>query len=829
MNSKAFLCIALILPSSGNGYELGTHARLTNEAYLRSVLATDAALLPGLDVQAIGNAFGETYYDMSGAIVEERMKDDFEESGKRMPSGINPLSVPGWLMRGAIREDDHVRRTFPCRVNAPNPQNPLPTDRVKNHFYDPIYDQPLETWFGIDIGERAPAWGMGVQNAFIVPGQPDAARHNHFSLTDSFEAYYRALTAHTRDGSRAIAPDGVEPSTPQQEAEVRKAYWATLFRSLGDMVHLIQDMAQPQHTRNDAHSGICGKWMQDNVVGHESVYERYIEARAKGEKFVIPGAGPVDTEALNYAGYAAPVFDDYASYFSSRHVHPSLDQVMQRTGLADYSNRGFFTAGMNMGNTRYELPANTPDTYEPVPITDDWAGNALPSGAEAVGLRGGVVDGLTGVTEQAVLTTQGLWDQFLIQQGETAQYTLTKVNYDDMARLLIPRAVAYSAGFLDFFFRGRVDVVSSVIGEAGGVGELRIRVINRSAASGRTYALNQGSFLLYYHSTTGTMRGATLAAGAGIGEGGIAYGQEHELVAGLPEDLDYSVANPFVLVYDGRIGQDTGIAGGVFGVEKFYVSFYGASNIVKLDGLGNQYATYASGVESTRDIAVHDGMRYATEPRTLYKDGAYFADAAEFLNGVATNAENVFAAEYISGENAQSLVHVYGHDGTFVASLSSATPSYPWGSEQNISANDVRLCIVDKYESSASLFSVSGQYLTRLTAWPDVGAVWACGSTHDRHYVYALDGGIGQIMVYDNSGAHLSTIPLSEGAWKGFGIGASNTTITVPAFYEGSIYIIHRSTDTQGLDTFKLNRILDVRGIGIYPSDVAVDQVRPFE
>ena len=58
---------------------------------------------------------------------------------------------------------------------------------------------------------------------------------------------------------------------------MRKAYWATLFRSLGDVVHLIQDMGQPQHTRNDPHAGKLGRgW----IAGHTSIYEKYIEARA---------------------------------------------------------------------------------------------------------------------------------------------------------------------------------------------------------------------------------------------------------------------------------------------------------------------------------------------------------------------------------------------------------------------------------------------------------------------------------------------------------------------------------------------------------------------
>src|SRR5205814_2024729 len=55
------------------------------------------------------------------------------------------------------------------------------------------------------------------------------------------------------------------------------------------------------------------------------------------------------------------------------------------------------------------------------------------------------------------LASFGMFDQFLNRIGK-AQYTLNHYNYDDQARLLVPRAVAYSAGLLDFFFRGRLEI-----------------------------------------------------------------------------------------------------------------------------------------------------------------------------------------------------------------------------------------------------------------------------------------------------------------------------------------------------------------------------------
>jgi hypothetical protein len=90
---------------SANAYELATHGRLTHEAFKRSKLA-DPEFLRELGIQNGPDPFGTVYYDVSSADVRERQRQLFEQSLGRMPTGTEPLSVEGWLMRGAIREDD---------------------------------------------------------------------------------------------------------------------------------------------------------------------------------------------------------------------------------------------------------------------------------------------------------------------------------------------------------------------------------------------------------------------------------------------------------------------------------------------------------------------------------------------------------------------------------------------------------------------------------------------------------------------------------------------------------------------------------------------------
>lgn len=55
------------------------------------------------------------------------------------------------------------------------------------------------------------------------------------------------------------------------------------------------------------------------------------------------------------------------------------------------------------------------------------------------------------------LAAYGAFDQFL-KPTLIRHATLNHYNYSEQARLLLPRAVAYSAGLLDYFFRGKLEI-----------------------------------------------------------------------------------------------------------------------------------------------------------------------------------------------------------------------------------------------------------------------------------------------------------------------------------------------------------------------------------
>src|SRR3989344_6614977 len=384
---------------AADAYELGTHARITYKAYEQSVLKKDSQLIKnlGIDLSDPDNPFGTQYYDISGSDIWAREITPFEEGfmterpdnpNPALPWGNNPLplSLPGWLLRGAIREDD-----YPF---GPNPMDdPVNAFRPRNHFYDPAQNRAITTILGLSLGEKAPDWGLGTSDVFGNPSGENTFRNNHYSVYDAREALYRALTGKKKDGSDA-GPDN-QPATKQD----RDKYWATLFRALGDIVHLVEDMAQPQHTRNDPHAG---KKFDSNFapLGHKSVYEAYVEARATGGTFEVPGVFSMAANGLTYDGYAAPRFTDYLSYFTTRHQHPNPDKILARQGLADYSNRGFFSAGTNIEseNNVYTLPDRNPAAYTPTDLYVDWQGEPLGSdpNAKVTILQGSVPDSLPG-------------------------------------------------------------------------------------------------------------------------------------------------------------------------------------------------------------------------------------------------------------------------------------------------------------------------------------------------------------------------------------------------------------------------------------------------
>jgi hypothetical protein len=389
-------------------------------------------------------------------------------------------------MRGAIREDDGD-----LTLVHESPHDIEELNRFCNHFFDPKSNTKLTTifCFGGDL-TSSPAWAAGVasgtKGAIARPlglSPADATRRNHYSLPDAREAMWRALTLKQfRNGTGPLltdpSPDGAgvvlrdlppptdrvasgepagfssRPATARREH--RSAYWATTFFALGSQMHLIQDMAQPQHTRIEVHP-----------IEMRNEYEHYSEIRAKSDEMPFlyrsryeAMASPLPARPLRYVNEdsaAVPQFANISAFWSTA----ADGDVAKGIGLGDHSNSQFFSPAHNLGQGLYALPSNKPADYSEVTASDA-------SGIPHRYLRGKVVDPLTGREKPMLMTRLTASAEVRMKNGwQASQRVGNKLDYMFDARLydeylghLIPLAVRYSRGFLDYFFRGRLAITS---------------------------------------------------------------------------------------------------------------------------------------------------------------------------------------------------------------------------------------------------------------------------------------------------------------------------------------------------------------------------------
>ncbi|MGH7207864.1 MAG: hypothetical protein ACREIL_00620 [Nitrospiraceae bacterium] len=404
------------------------------------------------------------------------------------------------MAAGAIREDDYKRNLLRELAGCSSAQNPSSqVDRPLHHFFDVQRVGSGLTVLGVEIGLPATDWALGRQ------GRGSANTQNQFSLPDARVYQLRSLTAPTRD-----------------ERDVNTAL---LFRTLGQVTHVLQDMSQPEHTRNDPHAG-CVEFL----LGKRSWYEDYIDTRARGIAF--KSRGDV-SPPLVLGGYSPPSFTSYQDFWATS----------DRKGLADFSSRNFFSAGTNLDNcSDLPQPPCLQGAYaqRDTPFSIRTVSGGTVSGNVRLFLRN-IQDPVTGaVIPEVPVSSRSVWDQHLEQRQQEPVFSLNTLVYDAIGDLLLPRAVGYSAGFLDHFFRGKldVDVVEDLVDPSR---------LNLVGTNGSPEALVDGSLTVYADDPNG-VRNLVTSVGVSQVESNAAL---PTLTFQASED-----AERFVAVYQGTLGQE---------------------------------------------------------------------------------------------------------------------------------------------------------------------------------------------------------------------------------------------------------------------------------
>ena len=265
--------------------------------------------------------------------------------------------------------------------------------RFRNHFFDPITEKGIYLWLP-----------LGQQNSSLVWGKNGGG--SLWSWGSAREYYYEALTS-TQDHDR-------------------KLNLANTFRAVGQVMHLVEDLASPPHVRNDIHFPIqSGK----------DFYEEYAD-----NKFdPVDGIIPYDS----YAPVDLTTFSSFEAFWKNN-----------GKGLAEFTNKNFLSRDTNLDDKAYPLPF----------AIGEWVADEMPDPKgkpiKVLYQKGYVTDAYRPETSAHInkLSAYSYFDFEMKKRYPDSEgnrvFTLNDSVYREYAQFLVPRAVGYAAGILNYFFRG---------------------------------------------------------------------------------------------------------------------------------------------------------------------------------------------------------------------------------------------------------------------------------------------------------------------------------------------------------------------------------------
>jgi hypothetical protein len=502
----------------------------------------------GWCVCLVGPSFAyevKTHEDMSEqAVLRSKIRDILPVIGLKTTNDLltyidSSKSVAEWVISGANDEDDNLSL------------NPA---RYRNHFYDPLTGLGLH---GVATGAPSPDWGLEDTRSFAT---------QLYSLKHARQYYYDALTLTNKDN--------------------REQWMARTFYTLGHIIHLIQDAAQPQHTRNDSHGG--------GPFGSPSLYEKWTDDVRLG---------------LPYLGYSDVIFDTARKFWTG-------GTNGDGRGIADFSNRNFVTAGTNFDNPVYPRPVFSPSTEHDEPANSllSNAGVAIPpeclppnDPCVMTFYRNPVDDAYRPVPNVVndKTSTWSIFDQDLKINNQGPAFSLNRFNFEAAYPFLIPKAVGYSAGLIDYFFRGRLEGEDVTFTDTG------VSLKIRNAIDKNKYPA-WANETLYSKNTAGVSSNLVVAFEYKDSTGKTQYGVSNTIPVRATDNLapgqvqvsadvyEFSLTIPsdakdtkYRLVFRGKLGQEEDAV--AVGVVNPISGFVVTPNYTSTDGISGPRAIFKQG------------------------------------------------------------------------------------------------------------------------------------------------------------------------------------------------------------------------------------------
>lgn len=330
-----------------------------------------------------------------------------------------------WLRKGATDEDKPI-----CRASHHfhNPLLPwLQSQMSDTPWMDYACDVPRYSNITWATGYTSPP-PLGAKTTVAV--SPFYSRLSWDSARDYF---YKALTFSANAD--------------------RENYFAKTFEAIGHVLHLLEDMAVPAHTRNDFESHLFPNSASflGGFIDRYQPFEQYVQ---NNPNLVVSA----QTVTPSFADTRLTDFWDTDQYNGS---NPS---TFTNIGLAEFSNSNYFSD--------FTIPNNgvTPQHTFPYPhlgSTNISGPNYQICTYQFFGIAS--VNYVSRMNGGPCPPTAVAADHFAVVSLMNMPGTSSDINsishvwlnddvYEQYAKELLPRAVGYSAGLLNYFFRGTLDV-----------------------------------------------------------------------------------------------------------------------------------------------------------------------------------------------------------------------------------------------------------------------------------------------------------------------------------------------------------------------------------
>lgn len=438
----------------------------------------------------------------SRSTVGEQLKESLAISAG-LDTKVGEQSLLKWILAGAVHADDWTY--------------------FFNHFHNPL------------AGDWSQA-GLGPGYSAILWGQTPNQGYPSWSWQNTRQYFLDALTS-------------------TQKAD-REAGLTMTFQGLGHLIHLIQDMASPAHTRNDPHRSYNYETLVRDVqldpdLPVAQVFLDWInrtslapdpgwQTLARNDLAPIPIARLVDTDLY-------------------RGVNPEAT-IQPLMGLAEYTNANYFSEDRIFRENdflwRFPYPRRSSVTEADYAIT----------------LRDGTpvtrryfrkdFDGDSGYRLATVGFLRDYIQRYRLDPGRYGDSpALDEAVYRDYAERLLPRAVGYSTTLLDYFFRGNLEATI----EADPADSEKLQLTAKNASS---EPLGGGTLAVY-----GDYAGAERRPlGSWPIQGPVAPGRDLPSQSFRP---DRPIPARYMVVYQGDLGEEKtdnppGFGGAVIGKAAKY-------------------------------------------------------------------------------------------------------------------------------------------------------------------------------------------------------------------------------------------------------------------